>query len=106
MSDSTRPRLASSSAANAQRVHGNLVENLPSLIILQLCAGVHFPRAAAALALPWLVSRHIWGANYIAHGAEGRFRSVGGVQYISVLGWLALAIAGSLKATGLSGSLF
>ena len=92
--------------SNAQRVHGNLLEALPTMLTLQLCAGVYFPQAAAALAVPWLVSRHVWGLNYITHGSEGRFRSVGGLQYVSVLGWLVLAVAGSLKALNLTGSLF
>lgn len=91
---------------NAQRVHGNLVEGLPSLIALHLCAGVYFPLPAAALAVPWIISRHVWGKNYVTLGSEGRFGSIGGLQYLSVMSWLVLAVAGSLKATGLSGSLF
>jgi hypothetical protein len=85
---------------NAQRVHYNLVENLTSIITLQLCAGAYFPRAAAALAVPWLVARHVWGVNYVTAGPEGRYNGIAAVHQLCAISWLGLAVAGSLKAAG------
>ena len=85
---------------NAQRVHYNLVENLPSLITLHLLAGAYFPRASAALAVPWLVARHIWGVNYISAGPEGRYNGIAVLHQLCMLSWFGMAVAGSLKASG------
>jgi hypothetical protein len=85
---------------NAQRVHYNLVENLPSIIALHLVAGVYFPRAAAAAAVPWLVARHMWGVNYVAAGPEGRYNNIAALHQLCTLAWFGMAVAGSLKASG------
>ena len=85
---------------NAQRVHYNLVENLPSIITLHLVAGVYFPRAAAFAAVPWLVARHIWGMNYVSAGPEGRYNGIAALHQLCLLSWFGMAVAGSLKATG------
>ena len=82
-------------------MHYNLVENLPSLITLQLCAGAYFPATAAALAVPWLVARHVWGMNYVGAGPEGRYNGIAAVHQLCTLAWFGMAVAGSLKASGL-----
>jgi hypothetical protein len=86
---------------NAQRVHYNLVENLPSILALHLVAGVYFPRAAAAAAVPWLVARHIWGMNYVSAGPEGRYNGIAALHQLCLISWFGMAVAGSLKAAGL-----
>lgn len=86
---------------NAQRVHYNLLENLPSILTLHLVAGLYFPRAAAAAAVPWLVARHIWGVNYVSAGPEGRYNGIAMLHQVCLLSWLGMAVAGSLKASGL-----
>ena len=81
-------------------MHYNLVENLSTIITLQLCAGAYFPRAAAALAVPWIVARHVWGVNYVTAGPEGRYNGIAAVHQLCLLSWFGLAVAGSLKAAG------
>ena len=61
----------------------------------------YFPATAAALAVPWLVARHVWGMNYVGAGPEGRYNGIAAVHQLCTLAWFGMAVAGSLKASGL-----
>ena len=95
---------------------------------LAQCPRSYFPRAAAAIAVPWLVARHgkylphakpspspqkispeptqhinlaAWGVNYVTAGPEGRYNNIAVLHQLALITWFGLAVAGSLKATGL-----
>jgi hypothetical protein len=84
----------------AQRAHYRFMESFPAILGLHVLSGVYFPVATAILAPSYMWAYHVFGANYIEGGPENRYSGIAAVQHISVLGWLFMAIAGSLKMIG------
>lgn len=89
------------SFANMQRAHYKVVEDLPANIVLQTLASVYFPKSAAALALVWIAGRHTLSSNYKTNGPEARYGGIAGTHMLVSVAWLAMAVAGGLKLSGL-----
>ena len=84
----------------AQRAHYRFMESFPALLGLHVLAGIYFPVASAALAPLYMWTYHVFGRNYVEGGPENRYSGLAAVQYVSILGWLFMAFAGSLKMIG------
>ena len=57
---------------NAQRVHGNYVEQLPSTLLLLLVSGLGAPRVAVPMGALYIVGRALFGMGYRSNGPRGR----------------------------------
>eukprot|EP00026_Physarum_polycephalum_P018388 Phypoly_transcript_19957.p1 GENE.Phypoly_transcript_19957~~Phypoly_transcript_19957.p1 ORF type:complete len:199 (+),score=21.86 Phypoly_transcript_19957:73-597(+) len=84
---------------NAQRTHYNYIEGLTAAVVMELVAGLYFPRYAALLSISYLFGRILYTIMYKTAGARGR---VVGVLFIdlSLVAWLGLACWGCFHAGG------
>ena len=84
----------------AQRAHYRFMESFPALLGLQVLSGIYFPTATAVLCPLYMFTYHIFAVNYVEGGPENRYSGLAAAQYVSILGWLFMSIAGSLKMIG------
>ncbi|KAI9218586.1 hypothetical protein BC828DRAFT_388204 [Blastocladiella britannica] len=84
---------------NAQRVHGNYLEELPTAITLLLTSGLFQPTIAAAGAVSYILGRELYTRGYVANGPEGRARGFA-FKYPPLFAWLGITVYGAIKMTG------
>jgi len=85
---------------NAQRVHLNYLEGLPSYLMNLLIAGLFYPKPASALGVIHLLGRELYGRGYRKNGPGGRLKGYMLVS-LSSLTLMVLTIFGGLALTGL-----
>ena len=76
---------------NAQRAHGNYVENLPGILVLLLIAGLGSTRIAVPMGVVYMVGRYFYGEGYRSYGPAGR--STGSrLYYVAVITLLLTSV--------------
>jgi len=83
---------------NYQRAHLNYVEGIASIIVVQLIAGLFYPKVSTYLGWAYLVGRELYSWGYRKHGAQRRL--IGSFFNIAFLALLALSIYGSFNSAG------
>lgn len=84
---------------NAQRVHGNFLEQLPTALVLLLTAGLGAPRVAVPAGALYIVGRFMFGAGYLSQGAKGR-RMGGRLSYMALITLLGASLYTVWTMTG------
>ena len=88
---------------NAQRAHGNYLEQLPAILLLLLVNGLTVPRLAVPMGVVYMVGRHVYGEGYRNQGPVGRVAG-SRLMYIAVLSLLAASVYSSwILAGGVAG---
>jgi len=84
---------------NAQRVHYNYLEGITLAVVLELVAGLFFPKYAALCGVIYMVGRFIYGYMYISKGAS--FRAAGTIFFdIALVAWLSMSGYGCFQLGG------
>lgn len=81
---------------NAQRVHYNYLEELPSVYAMIFVSGLLKPRATAWLTAVYIIGRQIYATGYMSYGPKGRIPGVL-VHHAGFFGMIALAIHNGLQ---------
>jgi len=79
---------------NAQRAHGNYVEQLPVAITFSVVSGLTYPRLTAVAGAAYIVGRQLYATGYRKRGPTGRFF---GVAILDI--GLIVLLGGSLLST-------
>jgi len=84
---------------NAQRAHYNYLEGLTLAVVLELVAGIFFPKYAVWAGISYIIGRYLYAALYIAKGAGAR---VYGTVFLdaSLVAWLVMAVYGCTQLGG------
>ncbi|KAJ1497723.1 hypothetical protein HMI55_005333 [Coelomomyces lativittatus] len=81
---------------NAQRVHLNYLEDLPTVFSMLIFSGTFHPVFTSAVAVLYVVGRQIYSSGYIAKGPEGRV--VGAiVHHLAMISMVGSTIYGAAK---------
>ena len=77
----------------AQRVHGNFLEHMPTMMAMMLVAGLKYPVAVTGLGATWMMFRVLYAYGYITSqpGTKGKARSMGTPYLFAELGLLILS---------------
>ena len=84
---------------NAQRVHGNYIEQLPLVLILMLVGGLGAPRLAVPMGIMYMVGRYLYGSGYLSKGPTGR-QMGGRLLYPPLLSLLGASVYTAWTMTG------
>ena len=80
---------------NAQRNHGNYLENFPLMVISLLIAGIYYPLHATGISLLIFVARTMYAFYLTPKGSSSKIRSIG--SGLSSLGLFAALVFASLS---------
>ena len=88
---------------NAQRAHGNYLEQFPSVIVMVLVNGLFTPILAAGLGLVYLVGRHLYAVGYTG-ASFGRLPG-GLMSFLALLSLFALVLFNGCSLAGFAPAL-
>merc|ERR1711953_919465 len=75
-----------------QRAHQNLIEHLPLFLVLEILAGIKFPKYAAMAGAAWLVGRFIYAQGYYTGNPKGRLPGFGISKVLGEVPLLVMSI--------------
>ncbi|KAF3397059.1 Microsomal glutathione S-transferase 3 [Talaromyces pinophilus] len=83
----------------AQKAHANFTENHTSFLTVILIAGLHYPRASAALGSAWILARFLYLVGYTRkqNAERGKGRHLGTWWAVPHLVLMGLACVSSWK---------
>ncbi|KAJ3090006.1 hypothetical protein HK102_004934 [Quaeritorhiza haematococci] len=81
---------------NIQRTHYNYVEQIGSVISLELLSGLFFPKFAAVTGFIYIIGRQVYTMGYKSRGPQGRMAG-SGIQNLAFLTLLGSVFYGSAR---------
>lgn len=84
---------------NAQRAHGNYLEQFPSVVTMVLVNGLFTPLPASALGVTYMLGRHLYALGYTG-ASFGRLPG-GLLSFLSVLSLFSLVMYNGASLAGL-----